>query len=137
MATIKALLEKSLADYLAALDVCDNIYTGHSNDDKEAPAIICQCESLEEEPLHSGNYQSALRVMVKSPAADGEEALDEIDSAVRDALWSADAPSGLQVDGLTIFGFSAPHKVDFGIEGDALTATHSIEVYCCGMTFEA
>ena len=138
MATLKALLETSLADYLTAASVgTTNIYKGHSNLDKDAPCVICQVASLEEEPLHSGNYNAECHIIVKSMGADGEYLLDSIDEAVRNAIWTDTLAADLQVAGLTIWGAAASHKTDFGVEDDALTATHIIILHCAPMTFPA
>jgi hypothetical protein len=136
MASLKCLLELAFQTYLTQ-QVGGNIYKGHDNDDKAAPCVICQVESLEEEPFHSGNYNAACRIIVKGMAADGEDAFDALDESVRNALWTDTIHTDLQTDGLTVFGVAAAHQVTFGVEGDALTASHLIIVHCCNYTFTA
>lgn len=136
MASLKALLETSLASRLTS-EVGGNVYKGHSAQDKEAPCVICVVESLEEEPMQSGNFNAACRIIVKSMAKAGEDALDAIDRPVRDALWNDELAASLTTTDLTVFGVAAAARIDFGVEGDALTASHSLTVYCCNFTFPA
>ena len=138
MASLKALIEDSLQAYFTAASVgTSNIYKGHSSTDKDAPCVICQVASLEEDPLQSGNYNAECRIIVKGMGMDGEHWLDSIDEAVRNALWTDSIAADLETTGLTIWGVAAAHKVDFGVEGDALTATHTLLIHCAAIAFSA
>lgn len=136
MASLKATLESALAAHLTS-QVGGNVYKGHSAHDKEAPCVICQVESLEEEPLASGNFNATCRIIVKSMASDGEDALDAIDTAVRNAIWNDELSASLTTANLNVWGTAASTRIDFGIEADALTASHTLVVHCCNYTFPA
>ena len=136
MASLKSLLESSLQSYLVGA-VGGNVYKGHDDSDKAAPCVICAVESMEEEPLQSGNYQATCRITVKSAAKEGEDQLNNLDEDVRNALWTDTIHTDLQTTDLTVFGVAAAHRIDYGIEADMLTASHVLVVYCCNYEFPA
>jgi hypothetical protein len=144
--TLRGRVETALAGVISAASVgTTNIYKGFQSGDKGEPAVICAVKSAEEEPLRSGNYQVTAEVSVKGNAATDASgtnpltAYETLAANVRNALWIDDLKTQLQnnATGLTVFGVSAPHKIDFDTEEDCWVERHTVEIYCCAYTFSA
>jgi len=138
MASLRKLVESAFTTYLAGESVGCPVYEGIAASDKEAPCVVCAVDSMQEEPLKSGNYSVQVSIQIAASAEDSS-AFDDICEAVKTAIYNDELETSLQSaqSGLTVWGVAAPDQVQYSQDEDAWVATHQIVIFCAAHTFPA
>ncbi len=138
MASLRKLAESAFATYLAGENVGCPVYEGIASSDKEAPCVVCAVDSMQEEPIKSGNYSVNVTIQIAA-SAEESSAFDEICEAVKTAIFNDELEASLQSaqSGLTVWGVAAPDQVQYTQDEDAWVATHQLVIYCAAHTFDA
>lgn len=138
MASLRKLVESAFANHLSGENVGCPVYEGIAASDKEAPCVVCAVDSMQEEPIKSGNYEVQVTIQIAA-SAEESSAFDEICEAVKNAIFNDELETSLEAaqTGLSVWGVSAPDQVQYTQDEDAWVATHRISIYCAAHTFPA
>jgi len=138
MASLRKLVESAFTTYLSGESVGCPVYDGMAASDKEAPCVVCAVDSMQEEPMRSGNYAIQVSIQIAA-SAEESSAFDDICESVKNAIFNDELEANLQTaqSGLTVWGVASPDQVQYSQDEDAWVATHQLVIFCAAHTFDS